>query len=160
VFVIVAVCMSVLTRGRLGRTLKAVRDIDIATGALGISSTNYKLLAFGISTAVAAVAGGLFAQNVTYLSPGAFRTSFMFYLLVVLIVGGVRNLWGAFIGAIFFVVLRLLLQDSTELGLLIFGVALLTCMVILPGGLASLPARLAHSKFSKDIVSRIGGAFR
>lgn len=156
-FVIFMACMWILTRGRLGRTLKAVRDIEVVSGSLGISAVRYKLLAFGIASAVAAIAGGLFAQNTTYLSPHAFRTNLLFFMLVVLIVGGVGRIWGPFIGAIFFVALRELMQDNVELGNLIFGGALLVCILILPGGLASLPSRLADSKLIKDLIGRARG---
>lgn len=154
-FVVVSISMIVLTRGRFGRTLKAVRDMEVSTGSLGISATRYKLLAFGISSALAALAGGLFAQNVTYLSPGAFRANLLFFFLIILIVGGVGRMWGPLIGAIFFVVLRDRLQDSLELSQLIFGTSLLVCVLLLPGGLASLPSRLTHSKLIKDIWTRM-----
>jgi branched-chain amino acid transport system permease protein len=155
VFVLTAICMIVLTRGRFGRTLKAVRDIEVATSAVGISATKYKLLAFGLCSAAGALGGGLFALNATYLNPGAFRTNLLFFFLIILIIGGVRWIWGPLLGSIFFVVLRDSLQDSIELSNFIFGAALLGSILLLPGGIASLPQRLSSSKFVKDVTRRV-----
>jgi branched-chain amino acid transport system permease protein len=129
-------------RGRLGRTLIAVNEVEIATGALGISAAKYKLLAFGISAFTAAVAGGLLAQLLTYLSPDLFRTSLLISMLVMLIVGGVRSLWGSIIGAAFFVTIQEIFQETGEYQRLVFGLALMVTVVVLPGGLASLPRRV------------------
>ena len=65
----------ILTERRLGRTLKAVRDTEIATGPLGISATHYKLVAFGLSAFAAALAGAAWAQNFAFVNPQTFRTS-------------------------------------------------------------------------------------
>ena len=135
-------------RGRLGRTLLAVNEIEIATGSLGISAARYKLLAFGISAFTAAVAGGLFAQLLTYLSPDLFRVQLLISMLVMLIVGGVRSLWGSIVGAAFFVAIQEVFQQAGEYQRLVFGLALMLTVVVLPGGLASLPRRV------RDLLQR------
>ncbi len=152
---IVMVVYVVLTRRRLGRTLKAVRDIDIATGPIGISSTYYKLLAFGISAFAAALAGAMWAQNSSFANPSVFRTRLLVFLLVVLIVGGLSHKWGPLIGAVFFVFLRQKLQDTQKLLFLILGITLILAVLILPNGIAALPKRIRESRWVKNLQRRL-----
>ena len=147
-------CYVVLTERRLGRTLKAVRDIEIATGPIGISATYYKLVAFGLSAVAAALAGAAWAQNSAFVNPSAFRTRLLVFLLVVLIVGGLGRLWGPLIGAVFFVYLRQELQDTQKLLFLLLGIALMLAVLIMPFGLASLPDRVRDSRWAKETRRR------
>ena len=115
----------ILTERRLGRTLKTVRDIEIATGPIGISATYYKLVAFGLAAFAASLAGAAWAQNSAFVNPQSFRTRLLVFLLVVLIVGGLGRLWGPLIGALFFVYIRQELQDTQKLLFLLIGIALM-----------------------------------
>lgn len=125
-----------------GRCLRMVRDAEIATGALGISATNYKLFAFGLSAFIAALAGGLFGQLLTYASPDTFSTTLLIQFLVVVFVGGVTRLTGAFVGAVFVIVSRELLQDVGDWQRFVFGLSLVLAVRFLPGGITSLGGRL------------------
>ena len=151
---IVFVAYVILTERRLGRTLKAVRDIEIATGPIGISATYYKLVAFGLSAVAAALAGAAWAQNSAFVNPQTFRTRLLVFLLVVLIVGGLGRLWGPLIGAFFFVYLRQELQDTQKLLFLLLGIALMLSVLIMPNGIASLPDRIRDSRWAKDMQRR------
>ena len=144
----------ILTERRLGRTLKTVRDIEIATGPIGISATYYKLVAFGLSAFAAALAGAAWAQNSAFVNPASFRTRLLVFLLVVLIVGGLGKLWGPLVGAIFFVYLRQELQDTQKLLFLLIGIVLMLSILILPGGFTSLPDRLRDSHWAQDLKRR------
>lgn len=150
--VVAIAALHVLGRSPIGRCLKAVRDIEIATGSLGISATRYKLLAFGISAFVAGVAGAIFSQLITFLSPDLFDLPLLVLFLVQVFSGGVNRLSGALVGAIFVIVLREALQtqviSSTFPQLvgsgqtLAFGVILIIVVRFLPDGLTSIPSRL------------------
>ena len=144
----------IYTENRLGRTLKSVRDIEIATGPLGISSTYYKLIAFGLSGFAAALAGVAWAQNSAFVNPSSFKTRLLVFLLVVLILGGLGKLWGPLIGAIIFVYLRQEFQDSQKLLFFLIGTALMVAILILPKGVASLPDRFADSRWVQDLRRR------
>jgi len=127
---------------RLGRTLLAVNHIEIATPSMGISPPKYKLIAFMTSGSIAAIAGAIFAQLLTYLNPDMFRTSLLITMLVMLIVGGVGSLWGSFAGALFVVLVQEWLQAFAVYQRIVFGISLMLCIGLLPGGLASLSERL------------------
>lgn len=140
-----------LTRSRFGRTLLAVRDVDIAASSFGVNVVRYRLVAFGISAAIASMAGALYAQVLTFIAPNEFGTARLTALLTMIIVGSVVLRAGAVIGAAFIVLVDQFFvkfpsfKDSPLSGSyrnVAFGLALMLCIGVLPGGLASLPERL------------------
>ena len=146
VTVIGFVALHRLLNGRFGRTLKAVRDIDIATGPIGIPAARYKLLAFSLSGFVGAVAGALYAQLQTFIFPDMFNVNLLVIMLVMLLVGGVGSITGSVIGAIFGVVVVEIFQDLGEYQRLAYGLALIVIVRVLPGGIASIPRRLRDTR--------------
>ncbi len=152
---IVFVAYVILTERRLGRTLKVIRDIEIASGPIGISATYYKLVAFGLSAFAAALAGAAWAQNSSFVNPASFRSRLLVFLLVVLIVGGLGRLWGPLVGALFFVWIRQELQDTQKLLFLLIGIALMLSILILPDGFTSLPDRIRDSRWATDLRRRL-----
>jgi branched-chain amino acid transport system permease protein len=125
-----------------GRCLRMVRDAEIATGSLGISATNYKLVAFALSGFIAALAGGVFGQLLTYASPDTFHTPLLIQFLVVVFVGGVTRLTGTVVGATFVIVSREFLQDVGDWQRFVFGISLVLAVRFMPGGLTSLGGKI------------------
>lgn len=139
-------------RSRPGRAFRAVRDAEIATRSLGISATRYKLLAFAISAFVGAIGGSLYSQLTTFLTPESFTTTLMIQFLVVVFIGGVVDLAGAFVGAVFLVISVELLQDLGSWQRLAYGLALVISVRLLPRGLTSLPRKLMQHARSRRTV--------
>ncbi len=125
-------------RTRIGRCLRAVRDADIATSSLGLSSAQWKVIAFMISAVLGSLAGALYGQALTFLSPDAFSFDLIIEFLVVVFIGGVDRIWGAIIGASFFVLIQEALQSFGFYQRLVFGVTLLLVVRFLPGGIVSI----------------------
>src|SRR5262249_35701730 len=92
-------------RGRFGRTLRAVRHLGQLTGSVGVSALRYRLIAFGLSGFIAAIAGSLYAQLQTFVFPAMFEMNLLVPMLVMVFVGGAGSYWGPVIGAAFAVVL-------------------------------------------------------
>ena len=92
-----------LVRSRPGRAMQAVRDRDLAAEAIGVSLARYKVGAFAISSAYAAIAGGLFGALQQYVSPTEFGGQLGLFLsiqyIAIIIVGGVGTIFGSIIGA-------------------------------------------------------------
>ena len=135
-----------LTQNAFGLALEAIRqDIDGAE-ALGVNSTQVKLQAHAISSALVAVAGGLFATNFQYISPGSvfdFRLSLTIVLMP--IVGGMGTLTGPVLGAMLFSYLQIKLLASPTLRdsyLFIYGGLLIVVMLFEPRGIVGLWERL------------------
>jgi branched-chain amino acid transport system permease protein len=129
-----------------GLALEAIRqDIDAAE-ALGVPSTQVKLRAHAISAALVAIAGGLFATNFQYISPGSvfdFRLSLTIVLMP--IVGGMGTVVGPVLGAVLFSYLQIKLLASPVLRdsyLFIYGGLLIVVMLFEPRGMVGLWERL------------------
>lgn len=143
----VAVAVSAVIRVMpFGQALAAVRqDIDAAE-ALGVPSTRMKLVAHAISAAMVALAGGLFAMNFQYISPGSvfdFRLSLSIVLMP--IVGGVGTIAGPILGALIFSYLQIKLLSIPALRdsyLFLYGGLLILVMLVEPRGLVGAWNRL------------------
>jgi len=89
-----------LLASRFGRSLRAVRDSELAAAASGVNRSAYKVAAFGVSAAYAGAAGALYAINVAYVSPDAFPIQLSLFLLVGAVMGAFGSIWGALAGAL------------------------------------------------------------
>jgi branched-chain amino acid transport system permease protein len=101
-----------LQRSATGRALMAVRDRDLAAAALGVSPARAKILAFGISSFLAGVAGGMFALQQQYITvdpPFNLHLSVQYVAMIVL--GGLGTIFGAVIGALAFTMLQPLMEE-------------------------------------------------
>ena len=141
-----------LTRGAIGRSWMATRDMDVAAEVIGIRPLAAKLTAFAVSSYFVGVAGALWAF--VYLGswePLAFDVNRSFQLLFMVIIGGLGSILGSFLGAAFIVILPLALnQLPTALGIplstaaishlefMIFGALIVFFLIVEPHGLARL----------------------
>jgi branched-chain amino acid transport system permease protein len=94
------ICINLL-RSKTGRAWRAIRAHETIAGALGINVAGYKLLAFVISSAMAAVAGALFAYYRHFVSVEAFSLFLSIQYVAMIIIGGMGSLLGALLGAVF-----------------------------------------------------------
>jgi branched-chain amino acid transport system permease protein len=102
VFVCLLICFVVaqlLANSPYGRVVRAIREDEIAAEALGKSRTKYKAQIFMIGSAMAGLAGGLFAQYLQYVVPGMFMPMVTFTVWIMVLLGGPANNWGALLGA-------------------------------------------------------------
>ena len=156
-FVLAIVCVFALvaknlTRGAIGRSWMAIRDMDVAAEVIGIRPLSAKLSAFAVSSFFVGIAGALWAF--VYLGswePLAFDVNRSFQLLFMVIIGGLGSILGSFLGAAFIVILPLVLnQMPTWLGIplstatishvefMIFGALIVFFLIVEPRGLARL----------------------
>jgi branched-chain amino acid transport system permease protein len=90
-----------LLRGRVGRALVAIRDHPIAASAMGIDTSLYKSLAFGVSAMYTGIAGALGAIAVQFVAPDSFTIFLSITFLVGAVIGGIASIPGALYGAVF-----------------------------------------------------------
>jgi len=157
VFVLAIVCVFALgarnlTRGAIGRSWMATRDMDVAAEVIGIRPMMAKLSAFAVSSFIVGVAGALWAfVRLGSWEPLAFDVNRSFQLLFMVIIGGLGSILGSFLGAAFIVILPLVLnQLPTWLGIplstamishleiMIFGALIVFFLIVEPRGLARL----------------------
>ncbi len=141
-----------LTRGRIGRSWMAIRDMDIAAEIIGISPLNAKLSAFAVSSFYIGVAGAMFFS--VYLGAAepteAFGIEKSFLVLFMIIIGGLGSIFGSFIGAAFLVLMPVLLKNIMVGGLgwptdivqhiifMLVGGLIVFFLIVEPHGLAQL----------------------
>jgi branched-chain amino acid transport system permease protein len=142
-----------LLDSRFGRSLRAIRDSELAATAFGVNRAKYKVLAFGVSAAFAGVAGALFAINVAYVAPDTFPIQLSLYLLVGAVVGFFGSIWGAVLGALLIQFLSDVVGliphvDTKQAGptTLFFGLVLVVLMLVLPIVLR-VASRLANRSY-------------
>jgi branched-chain amino acid transport system permease protein len=111
---VLLVCTWLFVRGKPGRTLKAIRDSEIAAVSSGISLARYKMLAFGLSAFYAGVAGSLYAIARGYMNPDVFPIILSVYLVAALALGGVDSFVGLIVGATIIYVLTNRADDVTR----------------------------------------------
>jgi branched-chain amino acid transport system permease protein len=108
---IVWMAMRNLLSSQWGRAFEALRDSPIATDAMGIGTYRHKVIAFALGSSLGGLAGGLYAFNFQYLQPQSFTYDLMVILLLGVVLGGRKSLWGAFVGAALIVLLPNLLSN-------------------------------------------------
>ena len=143
----------------VGLAFTALRTDETAAGAMGISVAWHYLIAFMISGFCAGVAGGLFAYNEGFISPYGFDLGQSIVLLTMIIIGVLRHISGALVGAILLVFLPPNLEFLGSSYMVIYGVAVLIVILFAPDGAAGAILKL-RDKFLRKISgsSREGGA--
>ena len=127
-----------IIKSKLGRSLIAVRDSEIAAQSMGVSSAKYKTTAFAISGFYAGIGGGLFALVIGYVSPESFGLNESVLHLAVLVIGGTATLPGPILGSIFFVIAPELFHWMVEYKVLVFSLISLIFIIFMPGGIYGL----------------------
>jgi branched-chain amino acid transport system permease protein len=126
-----------LLKGRIGRAIVAIRDNHIAAEAMGINTSLYKSLVFGVSAAYTGVAGALSASVIAYVAPDSFNVFLSVTLLIGSVIGGLASISGAVFGALFIQFVPNWAQDISKAApWAIFGVFLIGFMYLMPFGIA------------------------
>ena len=92
-----------LLRSPTGRAFVAIRDSEISAQSMGIHLARYKTLSFALSAALAGVGGALYAHKLMFISPDQFNILQSIDLLLMVVIGGLGSVHGAFLGAIFLI---------------------------------------------------------
>ncbi|MEL6997436.1 MAG: branched-chain amino acid ABC transporter ATP-binding protein/permease [Pseudomonadota bacterium] len=132
----------VLARGHWGLAMRAVSDSEVAAQSVGIDPLRVKTLAFVLSAALAALAGGLFTPLQGFISPGSFPFFQSILFLLAVVVGGSRTLLGPVLGVLVTVLLPELLSGLAEYRLLFFGGLMLGVLLAAPRGMMGLLQRV------------------
>lgn len=159
VLVVFALIARNLTRGRIGRSWMAIRDMDIAAEIIGVPPLTAKLSAFAVSSFYIGIAGAMFFA--LYLGAAepteAFGIDKSFLVLFMIIIGGLGSIFGSFIGAAFLTLLPVLMKNIMVGGLgwptdlvahtilIVIGALIICFLIAEPHGLAQL-WRIAKEK--------------
>jgi branched-chain amino acid transport system permease protein len=146
-----------IVRTKIGRCFVAIRDRDIAAEAMGIPIAKYKIMAFGIGSFYAGVAGSLVAHYQKWIVPGSFDISLSIAYIAMVVLGGLGTIAGSVFGAVFItgiphgiVYMTDLFKESlpalsgliVDLKLGIFGLIIVVTLLFEPRGLFGIYRRV------------------
>ncbi len=124
---------------RLGRAWVAIREDEVAAGAMGIPTVRMKILAFSLSAGFAGLSGVLYAGFTVFVDPSACTFEESVLVLAMVILGGLGSIPGSIVGAILLFLIPTWLRDwfpqMQDYRLLIFGMILVAVMLTRPQGL-------------------------
>ena len=124
-----------LISSHFGRTLRAVREDEVAARSAGVDVTRYKALAFAFAGFGAGVSGAVAAHLYSYLNNQTFDSQLSLLAVTMAIFGGMGNILGAILGAVALVALPEAFRFAAEYRILIYGVVLLLLIRFRPQGL-------------------------
>jgi branched-chain amino acid transport system permease protein len=130
---------------RIGRALRSLHDSEVAADAMGVETSRYKVIIFVLSGAYASVAGSLYTHYVGFLSPSSFDLFLSIKLVMMVVVGGIHNIWGALLGTWLLTFLgNEWLHVFQDFDILVYGAILLAIVMFLPEGLVALAPRMGR----------------
>jgi branched-chain amino acid transport system permease protein len=131
-----------ITSSPFGRVLHAIREDEVFARAHGKNTLYFKVTAFAVSAALAAMAGSLYAHYITYIDPSSFTVMESILIISMVIIGGAGSLWGPFVGAVVLVALPEALRFvglpsaiAANLRQILYGSLLVIMMMFRPQGL-------------------------
>ncbi len=128
-----------LSKSRVGRAWKYIREDEDAAEAMGINRVRYKLMAYAFGALIGGVAGSLFAVKMTAISPESFSYNTSVMILLAVVLGGLGRIPGAVLGGIFVILLPEVMRSISDWRILVFGVLLVLIMIFRPEGLWPAP---------------------
>lgn len=143
-----------LVRSQSGRAMMAVRDQDLAAASLGVHATRTKLAAFGTSSFMAGIAGGMFALQQQYVTIEPFHFAMSVEYIAMIVVGGAGTVAGAVLGAVALTALSPLVQmlgphlpylsrlSTGQQRTVVFSFLVCLMLVVEPRGLAGIVYRV------------------
>ena len=127
-----------LVHSTYGRGFLATHDDEIASAAVGLNTTRYKIVAFVIGAFFAGIAGGLYGHFKLTITPTGFDFTKSIEIVVMVILGGMGNTIGVILAAILLTLLPELLRPIAEYRMIIYSLLLIILMLARPQGLFTL----------------------
>ncbi|MCL1699562.1 branched-chain amino acid ABC transporter permease [Lysinibacillus sp. Bpr_S20] len=148
-----------IIHSRIGRGLRSIEGSEIAADAVGVNLMKYKLQIFVTSAIFTSISGSLLAHYVSFINPNLFTANTSIYLLIMVIIGGLSNIWGAIVGSAAYVLLGELLKHFVpvffpniggEFEIVFFGLLLVLTLIYMPNGLVPQFMKIARKLNKKE----------
>jgi branched-chain amino acid transport system permease protein len=138
-----------LVRSTYGSGFMATRDDEVASEAVGLNTTRYKIVAFVVGAFFAGVAGGLYGHFKLTITPTGFDFTKSIEIVVMVILGGMGNTTGVILAAILLTILPEVLRSVDQYRMIMYALLLIILMLVRPKGLfnfdyAAIASRLAR----------------
>lgn len=131
----------------IGRALLGTRERQLRMSALGYSIPRIRLMALLASGAIAGAAGSLYPFVNQYVGPNAVHWTMSAMMIIMLVIGGVGSLYGAFIGSAIYLGIQTYVSSYTDRWQLVVGLVFVLTVMIMPKGVvAGLKAAFGRRK--------------
>jgi branched-chain amino acid transport system permease protein len=139
-----------IKRSRFGRGWEAIREDELAAEAIGVNTTWMKLMAFAGGAFIAGVAGALFASFQDSVFPNNFDFPQLVIVYCMVILGGLGNISGVILGAVFLSILPEFLREYGAYRMMSYGLILIVLMALRPQGIMGEVGFLVKKKVRPD----------
>lgn len=143
-----------IIRSRMGRALRAIHTAEAAARCMGVDVAGAKLFVFTLSAGAAGLSGALYAHYLEFVAPSSFGFLHSVQYIVMVVLGGMGNAWGAILGAFFLTALPEFLRAFEDIETILYGAILILSMMFLPtglmGGLTKLWGRLRAGRSATE----------
>ncbi len=145
VAIIATIVVYWMTNSRIGLALKAIREDEVSAASHGINVLKYKIIAFAVAASLAGLAGSIYTYYLLHPMPmNVFAQNWLFLPILMVVLGGTGTIIGPWIGSllIYFIAWY---GDKYFTGWhpVILGVIIIAVMLLMPGGLAGLGAKVS-----------------
>jgi branched-chain amino acid transport system permease protein len=131
-----------INSSRTGMISWSIHENELLAQHVGVNVFRHKVMIFAIACLLAGLTGALYAHYQTYINPKSFDLWKTEFAIVHIIVGGLTTVGGPVVGAISLTVVDELLRATGYFRVMFFGVVLIATVLLLPGGLETLPRRI------------------
>jgi branched-chain amino acid transport system permease protein len=150
---VLGICFAAfVSRTRLGRRLRAMRDDQLAAASIGAEIPYLRIIAFALGGLYGGLAGVLYVGLIGFVAPASVSISVMFLVLAMVMIGGRHSLAGSVLGALLLTAARELLLNVAAYAQLGYGLVVVATVILVPEGLAGLPGKVVPA------LRRAGGA--
>ena len=171
-----------LRDSRVGRAWRAIREDEVAAGAMGVNPVAFKLLAFGIGAGFAGAAGCFWVAKLQTATPEMFGFPVSVMILVMVVLGGLGSVWGVVLGAVLLQLMQtmflpqitawanalgeavgnhfLATLDLVQWTQLFFGLILIAMMLYRRQGLIPATRKVAPLAFAAQHAEVVRGGFQ
>jgi branched-chain amino acid transport system permease protein len=130
--------VTTMVHSTYGRGFLAVHDDEVASEAMGINTTRYKVIAFVVSSFFAGIAGGLYGHLKQYINPDGFNFMRSIEIVVMVILGGMGNTVGVILAAVLLTILPEVLRPVSDYRMIIYSLLIIVLLLVRPQGLFTL----------------------
>ena len=139
-----------IIHSRVGRALRSMHGSETAASAMGVNLSFLKIQVFVLSAVYASIAGSLYAHFVSFISPNNFGLMVSIMFLMMGVIGGIQNIWGALFGASLLTFLPEYLRVFDQYDILVYGAILLAILLFMPQGFLEGAPVLIRKLFRRE----------
>lgn len=127
--------MRIIEKSWFGLALASIRNDEAAASSLGVNIVKFKVLAFAVGTAVAGLAGGVYAHYMTFIYSSDFAFLVSISILSMVVIGGIGTIRGPIVGAIILGIAPELFRFISDYRMIVYGGLLVLMMLFQPQGI-------------------------